>query len=278
MAVAKINGAKLKQAVEKFGSLEKAVANLENKKEVLEKECSKLQKINEELKLSKEKLTADIDHLTNEYAEQKEKLQSLADNFGKWERQYNLFQGFIAMLLSSPSAEISLKSLISLLQELTESGWAVTKDTDELRSLFVHTVMGDYLKCFRCDACGAKFITNKKPKYQSIGSGYYCPACHNWYAVKEDDSFLKALVSEKQSEDIQYLEKLLEEYEVIKSFKAFLNVPCEICHEPVNEWNDYNVKLVIEGAGCGHTECWKSESGQMKELLKAIQKFKKDTK
>jgi len=278
MAAAKINGAKLKQAVEKFGSLEKAIENLQNEKEVLDKNSSNLQKANEELKLAKKKLMADIDGLANEYGEKKKKLQLLADNFNKWERQYNLFQGFIAMLLGSPSADTSLKNLISVLQEGTESGWMMTKDTDELRSLFVHTVMGDYLKCFRCDACGTKFITNKKAEHKLLGGDYYCPVCHYWHAVKEDDSFLKALVSEKQLEDIQHLEKVLEEHEVMKSFKAFLKVPCEICHEPVKEWDDYNVKLAIESIGCGHTSCWKSESGQMKELLKAIQKFKKDTK
>ena len=116
MEAVKINGAKLKQAVEEFGSLEKAIENIEIKKEVLEKESSKLQKINEELKLSKEKLTADIDELTNEFSEKKKKLQLLADNLGKWERQYNLFQGFIAMLVGSPSVDTSLKNLISLLQ------------------------------------------------------------------------------------------------------------------------------------------------------------------
>jgi len=278
MQAAKINGTKLKQALEKFGSLEKAVENLGNEKEVLEKENSSLQKENEELKLAKKKLTTEIDDLTNEYAEKKKRLQALADNFGKWERQYNLFQDFIAMLLGSPSAETSLKSLISLLQELTEAGWVLTKDADELRSLFVHTVMGDYLKCFRCDACGAKLITNKKPKYQSIGHGYHCPVCYDSHALKEDDSFLKAMVSENKLQNIQYTEELVNENEVLKPFKAFLNVPCEVCHEPVNEWNDYNVKLAIEGIGCGHTSCWKSEYGQMKEFLKAIQKVKKDTK
>ena len=142
----------------------------------------------------------------------------------------------------------------------------------------MRAVMGDYLKCFRCDSCSAKFITNKKPKYKYFGNGYQCPVCHNWYAVKEDDSFLKALGSDKQLEDTLQLEEALKEIKVLKSFRAFLNTPCEICHEPIEEWNDYNVKLVIEGISCGHTSCWKSESGQMKELLKAIQKFKKDTK
>jgi len=146
MAAVKIDGARLKQAVEKFGSLEKTIDNLENEKEVLVKDSNNLQKVNEELKLAKKHLMADIDDLTTEFAEHKEKLQLLADNFGKWERQYNLFQGFITMLLGSPSVDTSLKNMISLLQELTESGWVITKKSDELRSLFVRTVMGDYLK------------------------------------------------------------------------------------------------------------------------------------
>ena len=134
------------------------------------------------------------------------------------------------------------------------------------------------MKCFRCDACGAKFITNKKPKDKFFGNGYQCPVCHNWYAVKEDDSFLKALVSEKQLEDTLHLEEVLKEIEVLEPFKAFFNVPCEICHEPVKEWDDYNVKLAIEGIGCGHTHCWNSQTGQFKQIGKTIQKLKKDTK
>lgn len=267
MVAAKINGAKLKQAVDKFDSLEKAIENFENKKEVLEKESSKLQKTYEELKLTKEKFIADIDDLTNEYSEQKKKLQSLGDNFGKWERQYNLFQGFIAMLIGSPSAETSLKSLISLLQELTESGWVITKDADELRSLFVHTVMGDYLKCFRCDACGAKFITNKKAEHKFLGGDYYCPVCHYWHAVKEDDSFLKAMVSEKKLQDTRYVGELLNENEVLKPFKAFLNVPCEICGQPINEWTEDNVKAVMSGYGWAHTKCWNGDVGKLKLFL-----------
>ena len=86
------------------------------------------------------------------------------------------------------------------------------------------------------------------------------------------------MVSEEQMENIILVEETLKENKALEPLKAFLDVPCEICHEPVKEWDDYNVKLTIESIGCGHTSCWKSESGQMKELLKAIQKFKKDTK
>lgn len=267
MAVVKINGAKLKQAVEKFGSLEKALENFENKKEVLETESSKLQKTNEELKLAKEKLIADIDELTNEYSEQKKKLQSLADNFGKWERQYNLFQGFIAMLLGSPSVDTSLRSLISLLQELIESGWMITKNTDELRSYFISTIMGDYLKSFQCKVCEAKFVVNREPYYQSISNYYQCPACHASFGVEPNDSFVKAMVSEEQMENIILMEETLKENKALEPLKAFLNVPCEICGYLINEWTEDNVKAVMSGYGWAHTKCWNGDVGKLKLFL-----------
>ena len=96
--------------------------------------------------------------------------------------------------------------------------------------------------------------------------------------VKEDDSFLKALVSEKQLEDTLRLEEVLKEIEVLEPFKAFFKVHCEICHEPIKKWDDYNVKLAIESIGCGHTHCWNSQTGQFKQIGKTIQKLKEDTK
>ncbi len=38
--------------------------------------------------------------------------------------------------------------------------------------------------------------------------------------------------------------------------------------------SDYSVKLVIQGIGCGHTQCWNSELGRFIELRKAIEKVK----
>jgi len=196
-------------------------------------------------------------------------LQSLYNQIKVHSRQYELFCGFMAMVAESPSVTDSIAILIEIFQQLKDTGWYLSKSAADMRSLFVRTIMEDYLKCFHCDSCGAKFITNKKPKSKYCGNGYQCPVCHNWYTVKEDDSFLKALVSEKQLEDTLQLE------EALKSFKAFLNTPCEICHESVKEWDDYNVKLAIEGIGCGHTSCWKSELGRLREFRKAIEKVKK---
>ena len=65
---------------------------------------------------------------------------------------------------------------------------------------------------------------------------------------------------------------------MLEPFKAFFEAQCEICHEPIKEWDDYNVKLAIDGTGCGHKWCWNSELGQMRQLVKVLQKVKQDTK
>lgn len=278
MEVKEVDYAKLNQAVEKFGSLQKATTQLETDKMTLEKKNVQLKQENEKLMANRNKLAGQVEDMSGKVKSYQDQLQSLSIQLKEHSYQYELFCGFITMVTESPSVTDSIDIIIASFQKLKEPGWYLPKNADEMRSLFVRMVMGDYLKCFRCDSCGAKFITNKKPKDKFLSNGYYCPACHNWYAVKEDDSFLKAMVSEKQLEDTLQLDKVLKEIEVLGPFKAFFNVPCELCHEPVKEWDDYNVKLAIEGIGCAHTHCWNSQAGQFKQVAKAIQKIKKDTK
>jgi regulator of replication initiation timing len=277
MVAASIDGVKLKQAIGEFGSLEKAIESLKHQIETLSKQRNKLKQENEALGLSKNKLIAGIHDLNNQFNDQKIKLQSLVESFGKWERQYNLFQSFLAMLVASPSVSSSLKSLISLMQELATSGWAITKNAEDLRSHFVHTIMGDYLKCFRCKACGARFMVNKEPHYKSISNHYQCPSCYNSHGVEPDDSFLKAMVSEEQMENIILLEKTLKENEVLKPLKAFQDVPCEICGKPITEWTADSVKGAVEGWGWGHGKCWNSDMGKLRLTLKLI-KYAQDKK
>jgi len=278
MKTKKTDYSKLNEAVEKFGSLQKANAQLEIENLVLEKKNTQLKQENENPAATRDKLAGQVEDINTKMADYQSQLQSLSNQINVHSYQYELFCGFMAMVAESPSVTDSLKNLVATFQNLLDAGWYVSKSVEDMKSLFIRTVMGDYLKCYRCDSCGAKFITNKKVANKYLGNGYYCPACHYPYAVKEDNSFLEALVSEQQLENTKNLENVMQEYEVLEPFKAFLNVPCEICHEPVKEWDDYSVKLAIEGTGCGHTSCWKSESGQIKELLKVIRKYKKDTK
>ena len=275
MEAKKIDFAKLNEAVEKFGSLQKANAQLEKDKLALEKGNAQLKQENKNLEATRDKLAGQVEDINTKKEDYQSQLQSLSNQIKVHSYQYELFCGFMAMVAESPSVTDSLKTLVASLQKLIDSGWHISKNADEMRSLFVRTVMGDYLKCYRCDSCGARFIVNKEPHYKFYGNEYYCPACHYSLGVKEDDSFLKTLVSEKQLEDTLRLDKVLEECEVLEPLKAFLNVSCEICHKPVKEWDVYNVKLAIQGTGCGHTSCWKSESGRFRELRKAIEKVKK---
>ena len=275
MEAKEIDFTKLNEAVEKFGSLQKVNAQLEKDRLALEKGNAQLKQENKNLAATRDKLAGQVEDINTKKEDYQGQLQSLSNQIKEHSYQYELFCGFMAMVVESPSVTHSLNYLIMIFQNLIDAGWHLSKSAEDMRSLFIRTVMGDYLKSFRCDACGAKYITNKKPQNKYFRNGYQRPVCYNRYAVKEDDSFLKALVSEKQLEDTLHLEEVLEEYGMLEPFKAFLEVPCEICHEPVTEWSDYSVKLVIQGIGCGHTQCWNSELGRFIELRKAIEKVKK---
>jgi regulator of replication initiation timing len=264
---------KLNEALEEFGSLQdantklkQAIADLKKENTYLRQENETLSAINKNLSAQKKEIDVKIKHCQDQY-------QSLAKQIKDIQRQYDLVCGLMTMITGSPSVNDSIDTIIDIFQKLKEPGWYLPKNADEMRSLFVRFVMGDYLKSFRCDHCGAKFILNKMPKKTLFGIDNYCPACHEWYAVKPDDSFLKAMVSQQQLENTYHLDKVLDAYETLLPFQAFLNAPCEICHKPVAEWDGYNVKLAVQGTGCGHTSCWKSDLGQMIELKKALEKM-----
>ena len=174
------------------------------------------------------------------------------------------------MVAGSPSVTNSIKALIASFQELLDSGWYTSKNADDLRSLFVRTVMGDFLKCFRCDSCEAGFMVNKEPRYKQLFNYYVCPACHNNLRVRADDSFVKAMVSQEQMENIRRVEELQQENEALKPVKVFLNLPCEVCGQPVTEWTEQDVKRGVSGLGWGHTACWNTDRGQTKQFLKLV--------
>lgn len=153
-----------------------------------------------------------------------------------------------------------------------KSGWLVNKEVADLRGYFLKTVIGDYLKCYCCKACSAKFIVNKEPRYKSLMNYYQCPSCHASYGAEPDDSFLKAMVSEAQFNEILQIRNIKKENYTLKPLKPFLNVACEICGKPVTEWDKDNVKIAVEKFGWGHTKCWNSDIGQLRLALRFIQK------
>ena len=166
----------------------------------------------------------------------------------------------------------SLEALISSLRTLLDSGWHTSKRADDLRSLFIRTIMGDYLKCFHCDNCGTSFIVNKEPCYNYVANYYRCPGCHNYGGLKADDSFLKAMVSEEQQENVRRVEELQKEYDALTPFKVFFDVPCEVCKAPVTEWTEQTLKKGIKGLGWGHGRCWTTSAGQLVQLTRLLEK------
>lgn len=270
-----IDSYKLNEALDRFGSLQKANAQLESDKLVLEKKNIQLKQENDRLSGSRDELARTVHDMSITFDSYQDQLKSLANQIKSRSFQYELFCSFMAMVAESPSVTNSIDTLIALFQTLKDPGWYLPKNADEMRSYFIRIVIGDYLKCFRCKVCGVKFMVNKEPHYKSVAHYYLCPSCYATYGVEPDDSFLKAMVSEKQVENITHTEQVVKENEMLGSFKAFFNVPCEMCHELVKDWDDQNVKLAIEGYGYGHTRCWNSDLGQMRQLVKFLAKEKK---
>ena len=159
MKAKEIDFAKLNEAVEKFGSLQKANTQLEEDKLALEKKNNQLKQEDDELSATSNKLASQISDMNSKIEDYNSQLQSLYKQIKVHGYQYELFCGFMAMVAESSSVTDSIDTLITAFQKLKETGWYLSKNADEMRSLFVRMVMGDYIKCFRCDACGAKFIT-----------------------------------------------------------------------------------------------------------------------
>jgi len=261
-------GMNLKQAIDHYGSLQNALENHELKKKALEEEIKKRRVRNQKLKQEKVKLNSHIKRLNRKYLSEQSKLESLEEKADKWARQYDLLQSLLAMLVTSPSVNSSLKSLIALLEEPVNSGWELTKTPDDMRSLFVSMIMGDYLKSFRCKSCGGSFMTNKDPYYKHTANWYQCPSCHTNYGVEADDTFIKAMVSEEKLDNIIKAGELKKENDILKPLKPFLSLACEVCGKPITEWNEDNVNIAIEYRLWGHTNCWNGGVGQLKLLLK----------
>ena len=262
MTQAKVNGAKLNKSLEQFGSSDKSI-------EAMQKKEKKLKQDTAELQLTKNNLSKQVQSLDSKLHKRLYQVQSLADKIEHYRCQYDLFEGFLAMVTGSPSKTSSLEGLITIFQKLA-GDWLTVKHSDELRSIFISRVMGDYLKCYRCDTCGARFIVNKEPYRKYNITSYECPACHFSHQVTEDDSFLKAMVSEEQMENIYRLEQVLKENEALKPLKAFLNLSCEVCGQPITEWTDYMVQKGVKEHCWGHAKCWNSDMGQIKQMMKLV--------
>ena len=259
----------LKEAIEKFGSLTAANQYLKKENHSLSETNQNLKKQNQSLVNTNEVLVHETENLRKTLDEHRAQNREIVTRLLNHKREYDLFCGFLAMMVGSSSVNDSIDGIIEVFQKLKETGWGAAHKAVELRTIFVRTIMGDGLKSYKCDDCGGRFVSNRIPKRVFTQDSYWCPFCDSWKA-KEDDSFLKAMVSDKQLDNIRILENVQREKEALVPFKAFFNVPCDICHEPVKVWNEGNIKRAVQGFGCGHTACWNSNVGQIKETILAI--------
>jgi len=199
MVAPKVDGTRLKQALEEFGSLQKAVDILKRQKKVLAADISALTKdranrlgeINR-LENTINGYKQNLDCLKKAIQKYKQDVDEYMNSFKQFMRQYYMFESFVAMLQTSPSEKKSIRDLASRILMVGEAIWEVYSLPDKLRYLFVTTVLGGHLKCYRCDRCGLKFIANKEP--QSHLLGYSCPSCGLTFYVQADDSFLEAML------------------------------------------------------------------------------------
>ena len=76
------------------------------------------------------------------------------------------------------------------------------------------------------------------------------------------------MVSEEQMENVCRLKQVLKENEALRPLKVFLNLPCEVCGQPISEWTEYEVQKGVKEHCWGHTECWNSDKGHLKQLMK----------
>jgi hypothetical protein len=169
----------------------------------------------------------------------------------------------MAMASTSPSTVVQFyDGLVSFLKSVMLPGWYTPKSAQEFRGAFVRTVMGDYLHCFRCDFCGAKFILNRSPYYR--GRGYTCPACASMFSVKADDTFITEMVSPSNLEQISRTQRLQEEVDRLKPLEVFLDIPCAICEKPMpnDRLNRGSILKVFKEASIAHPECWSTTAGQ----------------
>ncbi len=199
MTVTKVNTIKLQQAIGKFGSLQKAIEVLKLRKKEIEAETLTLTGDLDVKKKIKAKYINELNQLESSIKERTEKLKGILININKYLNQYRLFESFVAMMLTPPHTVEDLEKLANTILVFSKMVWRSNILPEKARYLFVETVLGNYLHCYRCDRCGLKIIANQEA--QSHILGYRCPNCTYMSTMAPDDSFLEAMLGSDKNID-----------------------------------------------------------------------------
>ena len=187
-----VNTIKLKRAIQEFGSLQEATDILELRKNELTSDILAMTRNIDTKKRIKVNYVKELNELDSSIKDRTQELDDIVKNITNYLNQYRLFEGFLAMLSTSPSKEEDLEKLADNVLVWSKVVWTSDWPPDKMKWLFVHVVLGKFLHCYQCSNCKTKFITNKEFKKDIYRGG--CPFCGLIYSVAADDSFLEAML------------------------------------------------------------------------------------
>jgi len=209
----------IREAVKNLGSLDEAIAERGKEEKARKKAILNLSREERERRETLRGLDGRIAIMRRTIREQDEKLEVKTKSLLRWNErieenkwQWEFFELFISMLLTSPSAPEPLAVLGFKIQDLCEKGWMHSTEltSAQRRAAFIIIVMGVYLHSIHCEKCGASFIVNKAPNaYNQWRSSYYCPVCTYSSHTKPDDTFFDLMVSPELTKKFQDMRNLL---------------------------------------------------------------------
>jgi len=177
----------IREAIENLGSWDKAIAEREKEEKAWKQAILNLSGEEREKMETLRGLDGRIAIKRQTIGEQDKKVESRRKLLEHWDEriernkwQYEFFELFISMLLTSPSAPEPLLAIGLKIQELSKKRWTHSTELTfaQCRAVFIMIVMGGYLHSIHCGKCGASFIVNKPSNaYLSYRSSYDCPVC-----------------------------------------------------------------------------------------------------
>jgi len=252
-------GRKIKENVGKLASWYKAIAEREKEEKAWKQAILNLSGEEREKMETLRRLASRIAIKSQTIGDQDRKVESRREVLEYWDErlernkwQYEFFELFISMLLTSPSAPEPLLAIGLKIQELSKKRWTHSTELTfaQCRAVFIMIVMGGYLHSIHCGKCGASFIVNKPSNaYLSYRSSYDCPVCDLSSYTKPDDTFFDLMVSPELVKKLPATRAFLEIMEkmdpeaLVKKLKLLDSLPSEI-YKAMSEGRRIEVKVL----------------------------------
>jgi len=249
----------IREAIENLGSWDKAIAEREKEEKAWKQAILNLSGEEREKMETLRGLDGRIAIKRQTIGEQDKKVESRRKLLEHWDEriernkwQYEFFELFISMLLTSPSAPEPLLAIGLKIQELSKKRWTHSTELTfaQCRAVFIMIVMGGYLHSIHCGKCGASFIVNKPSNaYLSYRSSYDCPVCDLSSYTKPDDTFFDLMVSPELVKKLPATRAFLEIMEkmdpeaLVKKLKLLDSLPSEI-YKVLSEGRRIEVKVL----------------------------------